>query len=118
MSRLLILTFILSLLFVQVAGVHLHVEVGHDDSELVHGVHVEQAFSTHHVNDDNHIDVDVNDTATNPLLKVDSLAAARWIPPSLGLVVQLSVVHLPREESSKRQHLRLRPPLRAPPAQT
>ena len=110
-------TFILSLLFVQVAGVHLHVEVGHDDSDLVHGVHVEQAFSTHHVNDDSHIDVDVNDTATNPLLKVDSLAAALSIYPSLDLGVRRSVAHLPQEENSKRQHLRLRPPLRAPPTQ-
>ncbi|MFT7653816.1 MAG: hypothetical protein ACI9ON_004053 [Limisphaerales bacterium] len=117
MSRLIVPTFVLSLLFVQVAGVHLHVDVGHGGSDFVHGVHVEQAFSSHHVNDDGHVDVDVNDTAANPLLKVAFLAASASIVPFLDLGIRLSIVHLPQDEHSKRQHVRLRPPLRAPPTQ-
>ena len=116
MARLLPLIFILSLLFVQAAGVHLHVDVVHSDSDSMHGLHVGQAFSDHHVDEDSHIDVNLNDTAANPLLKVDLLASAPAISLALTIDIQLNRALLPRQERREKQIIGWRPPQRAPPS--
>ena len=104
-----------ALILVQMTGVHLHTELEKHDDSVEHFPHLEQAFSSHHIDDSAHADVSVNEPAPTSFFKLDVFAAiphvSYFAPSANWRVRQVHSEPIP----VTRQNVYWRPHLRAPP---
>ena len=108
---------LVALIAVQASGVHLHAESGDHDGKGSHGIHVEQTlFLEHEPSDhDGHVDLSLADTPLT-FTSIDyvihnTLSCLAPVVPSIEKRWRGAECSAP-----PRRDLRLRPPLRAPPA--